>query len=65
MVYILILNGSHGKTSTYCGLELADLCSYPIHKFVKYNKKDKAFLAIENKIDCFPNYINKGLKIFP
>ena len=50
---------------TFSGLEIADLTSYPIHKYIRNNKKDKAFEIIESKIDRFPDYINKGLKIFP
>ena len=50
---------------TYVGLEIADLFSYPIHKFIKRNVKDKAFLMFENKIVGYPNYKNKGIKIFP
>ncbi len=50
---------------TYVGLEIADLFSYPIHKFIKRNYKDKAFLTIEKKIVGYPNYINKGIKVFP
>ena len=52
-------------SATYVGLEIADLFSYPIHKFVKRNNKDKAFLVLENKIAGYPNYKNKGIKIFP
>ncbi len=50
---------------TYIGLEIADLFSYPIHKYVKRNVKDQAFLVMENKIAGYPNYKNKGIKIFP
>ena len=50
---------------TYVGLEIPDLFSYPIHKFIKRNVKDKAFLMFENKIVGYPNYKNKGIKIFP
>lgn len=53
------------NTITYSGLELADLCSYPIHKYVKNGSKDLAFHAIENKFEAYPNYTNKGLKLFP
>lgn len=53
------------NTITYSGLELADLVSYPIHKYVKNGVKDLAFLAIEDKFEGFPNCINKGLKLFP
>ena len=52
-------------SSTYVGLEITDLFSYPIHKYVKRNSKDKAFLTFEDKIDGYPNYKNKGIKIFP
>lgn len=52
-------------SATYTGLEITDLYSYPIHKFIKRNKKDQAFLTYENKIDGYPNYINKGIKVFP
>ena len=51
--------------STYTGLEITDLYSYPIHKFIKRNKKDQAFLTYENKIVGYPNYNNKGIKVFP
>lgn len=50
---------------TFSGLEIADLSSYPIHKFVRNNNKDQAFLVLENKIDKYPDYMNKGIKIFP
>ena len=50
---------------TFSGLEVADLSSYPIHKFVRNKNKDKAFTILENKIDKYPNYMNKGIKIFP
>ena len=52
-------------SSTYVGLEITDLFSYPIHKYVKRNSKDKAFLTFEDKINGYPNYKNKGIKIFP
>lgn len=52
-------------SSTYIGLELADLFSYPIHKYIKRNTKDKAFLTLEDKIAGFPKYHNKGIKLFP
>lgn len=50
---------------TYVGLEITDLFSYPIHKYIKRNVKDKAFLIFEDKIVGYPNYNNKGIKIFP
>lgn len=51
--------------NTFLGIEIADLSSYPIHKFVRNNNKDKSFEILENKIDKYPNYLNKGIKIFP
>lgn len=56
---------SNTYDNTFSGLEIADLSSYPIHKYVRSNIKDKAFNIVEKKIDKFPNYNNKGLKIFP
>lgn len=50
------------KTHTYAGLEIADLFSYPIHKYVKHKEKDLAFKTIEKKLD---KGIKKGIKIFP
>ena len=52
-------------SSTYVGLEITDLFSYPIYKYIKRNTKDKAFLIFEDKIVGYPNYENKGIKIFP
>lgn len=53
------------KKRTFIGLEIADLTSYPIHKFIKYGYKDEIFEIIEKKLKDYPNYINKGLKIYP
>ena len=50
---------------TYVGLEITDLFSYPIHKYIKRNIKDKAFIIFEDKIVGYPNFNNKGIKIFP
>lgn len=52
-------------SSTYTGLEITDLYLYSIHKFIKRNNKDQAFLTHENKIVGYPNYNNKGIKVFP
>lgn len=51
--------------STYLGLEITDLFSYPIHQYIKYNKENPAFKILKLKIDGYPNFNNKGLKIFP
>ena len=50
---------------SYWSLEIADVCSYPIHKYLCYDKKDPAFLVVEKKLRCYPRYIGRGLKIFP
>lgn len=52
-------------SSTYVGLEIVDLFSYPIHQYVKYKKTNPAFEVLKYKISGYPNFINKGLKIFP
>lgn len=54
-----------GYSSTFAGLEIADLFSYPIHQYIKYGKVNRSFELIKNKIDCYPDYLNKGIKIFP
>ena len=50
---------------TFSGLEFADLFSYPIHQLVKYKKENPAFEVLKTKIDKYPDYMNKGIKIFP
>lgn len=52
-------------SDTFSGLEIADLSSYPIHKYIRNHNKDLAFNILESKIDKYPNYTNKGLKLFP
>ncbi len=54
-----------GYSSTYSGLEIADLFSYPIYSTIKLKKVHPSFIAIEKKIDCYPEYKNKGIKIYP
>lgn len=50
---------------SYFGLEIADLCSYPIHKFVKYDNKDLAFTSVESHLYNYPQYLGYGIKTFP
>ncbi|WP_027364796.1 DUF3800 domain-containing protein [Desulfotruncus alcoholivorax] len=50
---------------SYFGLELADLVSYPIHKYIRNGSRDLAFSTIEPKFYGYPNYFGKGLKVFP
>lgn len=52
-------------SKTFVGIEIADLFSYPIHKYIKYGIKDKSFQVIEPKLSGYPEYKNKGIKIFP
>lgn len=54
-----------GHSSTYAGLEIVDLFSYPIHQYVKYKKNNPAFEIIKDKIVGYPNFDGKGLKVFP
>ena len=54
-----------GHSSTFVGLEIVDLFSYPIHQYVKYKKSNLSFETIKEKIVGYPNFNNKGIKIFP
>lgn len=53
------------KKQSYWILEISDLISYRIHKFIKTGKEDDEFNCIKEKIFGYPNYEGKGLKIFP
>lgn len=53
------------EQKSYWELELADLCAYPIHKYLSYHHKDAAFDVLEPKICGYPKIIGKGLKSFP
>jgi len=46
-------------------LELADLVSYPIFKYVKTGSKDLAFEALERKLHHYPDFHGYGIKMFP
>lgn len=50
---------------SYYGLESADLCSHPIHRYTIDKVKNKAFITIEPKIHGYKNYHGRGIKIFP
>lgn len=54
-----------GTNESYVILELADLVSYPIHKYHRYKRKDKDFQLIEKKFFKYPNYDGWGIKYFP
>ena len=54
------------KKTNSIGLQLADLIAYPIGRHVlKPHEENLAFKIIEQKFHKFPNYLHKGLKIFP
>ncbi|MFA6075459.1 MAG: DUF3800 domain-containing protein [Negativicutes bacterium] len=53
------------EMKSYFALEIADLAVYPIMKYARSGNKDRSFIAIEEKFHGWPNYSNKGLKIFP
>lgn len=55
---------SNDKMS-YWELELADLCAFPIHKYLAYGTEDEAFKVLKPKIFGYPNITGKGLKTFP
>lgn len=50
---------------SYFGLEIADLCSYPIYRYCINRESSRSFDVIEHKLHAFPNYWGKGLKKFP
>lgn len=55
----------HQSKMSFPILELADLVSYPIHKYVKLDTKDLAYGVVEKKINNYPDYAGYGLKVFP
>ena len=56
---------SAGDQKSYWALELADLCAFPIHKYLSYGTKDPAFNVIQRKICGYPHIRGRGLKSFP
>lgn len=55
---------TNGQAS-YIQLELADLVSFPIYKFVRSGKKDKSYIIVEKKLYNYPCVEGFGLKKFP
>lgn len=49
----------------YVGLEIADLSSYPIHRYVKFGTRGRDFETLKTKIIGYPDGYGKGLKIYP
>jgi hypothetical protein len=55
----------HQNQASFILLELADLISYPIYKFVSTGTQDMAFKVFESKFYHYPYYSGYGLKKFP
>lgn len=53
------------RGNTYTGLEIADLSSYPIHRYIKFGTIGRDLATIKLKIVGYPNCMGKGLKIYP
>lgn len=54
------------KRTNSIGLQLADLCAYPIGRYaVAPQQPNPAYQIIEEKFHRFPDHLGKGLKIFP
>lgn len=49
---------------TFVGLEIANLCAYPVSNYVPKGEKSKSFRYLESKFAGFPYYEQKGLKVF-
>lgn len=50
---------------SYWELELADLCAFPIHKYLAYGKTDKSYEILKPKLYGFPRVNGFGIKSFP
>lgn len=55
---------SNGQVA-YPGIEIADLCSYPIYRKMRFGTKGKDFIEIKDKIVVGKNGIMYGLRKFP
>lgn len=56
----------NGAIGTFVSLELADLLSYPIHQYVRDgHTQNRAFAVVSMKLDGYPHYMGRGLKVFP
>lgn len=56
---------SPDNQKSYYGLEIADLCAYPLYRYAINKQKTIPTEIILKKLDCFPYYKGKGFKIFP
>lgn len=55
----------YDRKKSYWELEIADLCTYPVHKYCTFGTKDRAFGILENKIINYPDISGYGLEKFP
>lgn len=53
------------ERKSYYGLEVADLCAYPIFKYCRSGVADKSFDIIKRKIYGYPKINGYGVKKFP
>lgn len=53
------------EQKSYWSLEIADVCSYPIHKYFAHGTKDRAYEVVETKLKRYPHHMGVGLKSFP
>lgn len=54
------------KKTNSIGLQIADLVSYPIGRFISNpGQPNLAYKVLVEKFHKYPNYIGKGLKVFP
>lgn len=58
-------SASDDSMKTFWGLELADLCAYPIHKFFAHNVTDASYNTLRPKMYGYPCIEGYGLKTFP
>ena len=56
---------SKNRSNTYIGLEIADLCAFPIYKYCKYGTVGKNFISIREKLSNYPFFGGIGIKKFP
>ena len=49
----------------YPGIEIADLCSYPIYRYMRYGTEGKDFEIVKEKIVADRSGILQGLRSFP
>lgn len=56
---------THDKKMSFFQLEIADLVSYPIHRYVRSQTAEPDYTNIENKIFNYPDHFGYGMKLFP